>query len=468
MTAATTLRTRISGLLRPNARPSDLAALRIATFVVVLGSPDARQAVHAAAQPIALAQAPAGGGLLTPLHALGPDVFQVLQWALLAAAACALVGLWSRRSAGLVALLGLAVFGLPNLFGTVRHVHHLVWFPALLAASPCGDAWSVDAWMRRRHGHPAPPPGPAYGAPLQVAWLLAGCIYAFPGLHKLLSGVNWAWSDNLIHQMRWKWLQVGALPRWRADTWPTLVRIGGLGVLAFELGWLALALIPGARMPLLGATLVFHQVTAQLMFIRFPSLWVLWLGLLPHAWRGPVALGLVRRTGERVSDTPIKATHQGATRQTRWLLPAMAATLLGGASVAGVLGVTNGWPFACYPAFARRVGAEMPALRVTLRDRSGHTRHLRPWRWRHGDRQRRWGQQWRLVLERDPSKRAAALRAWWRHVDHGATPPQTEVRFYRVWLSTVPEDQGRERRAELLLTVPAAALPGVAPAMRRE
>ncbi len=439
-------------LAAPAARPSDLAALRIATFVVVLGSPDARRAVWAAGQPLSLSQIPAGGGFLVPLHGLGPDLFATLQVGLLVAAACALVGLWSRWSAALVALLGVAVFGLPNLFGTVRHVHHLVWFPALLAASPCGDAWSVDAWLRQRRGQPPPPPGPAYGAPLQVAWLLAGCIYAFPGLHKLLAGVGWAWSDNLLHHMRWKWLQVGTLPRWRVDHWPLLVRLGGVAVVLFELSWIVLALVPGARMPLLGATLVFHQVTAQVLFIRFPSLWVLWLGLLPHAWRGPAPQPPSPAPGS-LAQRPLAGARGGSVT-----LALVAALLLGGAGITGVTRTTAGWPFACFPPFATRVGPDMPALRVTVRDRSGRERHIRPWRWRRGDRQRRWGQQWRLVLERDPGRRARQLQAWWVRMRPRITPPvatdAVRVRFYRVWLSTVPEDRGRERRATLLLTLP--------------
>ena len=47
-----------------------------------------------------------------------------------------------------------------------------------MAASPCGDAWSIEA---RRVQVPAPKSH--YGLPLAVAWLLFGQVYFWPGVY---------------------------------------------------------------------------------------------------------------------------------------------------------------------------------------------------------------------------------------------------------------------------------------------
>src|SRR6185503_1400206 len=98
--------------------------------------------------------------------------------ALRAAAWAAALGLGTRVSAWSVALLSVYVFGIPQLFGKVNHhAHHLVWFAAILAASPCADVWSVDALVARRRAGantPAPAPHQAYALPLRLVWLLYG------------------------------------------------------------------------------------------------------------------------------------------------------------------------------------------------------------------------------------------------------------------------------------------------------
>lgn len=73
----------------------------------------------------------------------------------------------------MVAVVGLFLWGIAQTIGSAMHIHHLLWlaFAALLAASPCGDALSLDSLIARRRGRPSSPePSLAHGLPIRAAW----------------------------------------------------------------------------------------------------------------------------------------------------------------------------------------------------------------------------------------------------------------------------------------------------------
>ena len=130
-----------------------------------------------------------------------------------------LVGYRSRLALGLVAVCGFYVFGLAQLGGAVVHDMHLVWFAAVLAASPCGDALSAFDRAKRERAV-------VYAWPVVMVRALFAAIYFFPGLWKLPeSGLAWALSDNLQNQMYLKWFEYGGLtPPLRIDEHLLLLR----------------------------------------------------------------------------------------------------------------------------------------------------------------------------------------------------------------------------------------------------
>jgi vitamin K-dependent gamma-carboxylase len=76
-----------------------------------------------------------------------------------------------------------------NLFLSTTHFHnnraYLVIVLGLLAVGPCGRELSLDSWLRRRRGRPAP----ALTAPAWPLWLLrfeSSAVYAASGMSKLL------------------------------------------------------------------------------------------------------------------------------------------------------------------------------------------------------------------------------------------------------------------------------------------
>src|SRR4030095_17021428 len=76
--------------------------------------------------------------------------------ALVVACLACILGLFSRTSIIICLVLSLYVLGLHQFFGNINHYHHLIWFMAILALSPCSDVLSIDAirksWKRADRG----------------------------------------------------------------------------------------------------------------------------------------------------------------------------------------------------------------------------------------------------------------------------------------------------------------------------
>lgn len=412
--------------------PLNLAVFRVTVGALIASLQGVHQlAVDATRVPMAVRTAPWGWGWMLRAVPISPAVAEALRAALTLAALCGALGLFSRASFAVVTVAGMFLWAHAMTLGSAVHFHHLLWFAALLAASPCGDALSLDRWRARR-GLPSPAPHRAYGIPLRAAWLLVGAVYFFPGLWKLAtSGAAWFLSDNLLLQMRAKWTQMeGFTPLFRVDRHPWLCRAGALATVAFELSFVLLV-IPRRTRPLaVGAALLFHQATDWFMGLRYPALWVCytafvdWDALLSR-WRGETETVAVQR-------------------DTR-LVTAVSAALLAGAMALGAMGESDAWPFACYPKFDRIVGATLPAMEVALvyegREVAVPARAMFP----AGRTQRYWALTWSL-LGAHRSERASARRfgAFWRSAARqpsvrSMVPGARSVRFYRATISTDPD-----------------------------
>ncbi len=129
-----------------------------------------------------------GFGWVEPLSASG---MYALFWALLALSLCAAVGFLFRLSASLFAL-GLVYVQLIDVSTYLNHYYLAALLGLLLAASPAGKFWSLDAWLlaKLRGGEPR-------GAAVPTLWLWlfrlqVGVVYFFAGMAKLQ-------SDWLLH-----------------------------------------------------------------------------------------------------------------------------------------------------------------------------------------------------------------------------------------------------------------------------
>ncbi len=138
------------------------------------------------------------------------------------------------------------------------------------------------------------------------------------------------------------------------------------------------------------------------------------------------------------------------------------AILVAGNLVFGALGISDGWPFACYPKFHRTVAARLPVMEVELVHGDGRTETV-PVEWMSPDglSQRWWALSWSLLGSHERARAdTRRFEAFFRRVS--ASGPLSEasedaraVRFYKLYVSTVPEEANDPPLSrELLAEIP--------------
>jgi hypothetical protein len=135
-------------------------------------------------------------------------------WKLALLTSC--LGLFTRVSTAVSALLGLYILGLPHNFGYQDLANALeVFVLAIMALSRCGDALSLDRLIcgpKRR----AITPSGEYTWPVRCVWLMLALVFFAAGYAKLSrSGLEWIVSDNFATLMTHE-DHVGPLAAWGA------------------------------------------------------------------------------------------------------------------------------------------------------------------------------------------------------------------------------------------------------------
>lgn len=397
-----------------------LALLRVALGVLILLSPEPTQTRNLVGGSSALLLAPPGLEWLPPvLRWLSPHL-PVLHWVLNAACVSLIVGFGCHQSLLVVIPLFVLLFGGAQLTGTVTHDMHMLWLLLVLLFSPCGQALSVDAWRKKRSLWLAAPSRHS-SVSLWTARILLACVYLFPGLAKLqVMGLSWASSENLLNQMRIKWFLAGGQVPWpRLDEYPLLVGIGGLLVLGFELGFIALVFTRMGRWCAAMMGLAFHFATAHFFYIPFPSLW----GCYGVLWNGP----------------QVRHDAQSAITRCEGAAIAVGFALVCGVSIAGFQRQTQAWPFACYPDFSTPVSAHVWDIAVDVHHTDDSVVTLRPPRRRPSHE---WGTVWRILGLYDGKPQYRAIEAYAQKLLQRQTQPGTSPRGLVVFAerySTLPE-----------------------------
>jgi len=287
----------------------------------------------------------------------------------------AVIGFWTRISTLVASLLGFYVLTIPQLFGQVVHYNHLVLFAFLLAVSPCGNAFSVDAWLRRRRlGTTAELPQTSmyYAAPLKIMMLVMGIAYYFAGVWKLCRvGLRWFTPDymRLILLIKMQEFDPTSVQRWALNH-PLILTLGAIFTVVFEIGFVFAILDRRTRILALIAGIAFHNFTYMLMEIQFLDMQACFVILVDWAALIAVLRPKVKQdSASRISNTAPVRTHPRLTASFRVL--AYVTTI--GMFIGGATHIVNGWPIGCYPTFDWQPDSLVKELGFELRSTDGNT-----------------------------------------------------------------------------------------------
>ena len=209
----------------------------------------------------------------------------VVAWKVALALSC--VGLLTRVGTAVAFALGFYLIGVPYNFGKTDHMTAIVvWTMLILALSRCGDAWSLDALIRRRRGAlAAAPPSGEYRWPVRAVWVVMATIFFAAGMAKVIQGgPAWVFSDHMAISLVQRYYDVNAPPPldWglRVARHPWLARGMAAGSVALELA-APLALFSRRLRRVVPWMLLAMQVGIGLLmdvwFTRFMIVYLFWV-----------------------------------------------------------------------------------------------------------------------------------------------------------------------------------------------
>jgi hypothetical protein len=375
----------------------NLGALRIVLFGLVLDQARNADAAWFAGLPPGLRMLPPGWQWLNGDAFFDPTFAGRAQDALIVASACAALGLFTRASAPIAALLSLYVLGMQNFFVKINHSNHATVLCALvLACSPCGDALSIDRLWKRLRGYAAPPLAVAYTVPVRCCWMLLGTVYLFPGLWKLFeSGDLWLSGEKVKAEMYSRWAEKAQFePFVRIDEHPGLLALLGLATLLFEIGFFFALFGRATRVVAAFSAVGFHLGVAYFMGIRFHvylPLVLLFdapqLGERVRSWL-PASIGrsvdasaavLDAWTARQRSRFAWAANVRPFPRRSLWPGTSAGALLVSAQLVAGVVPIVS-WPISIHPRFSepRKASTNIRKIRVVFEPTAGEATDLGP------------------------------------------------------------------------------------------
>lgn len=436
------LTTFFYNFFREKDTPLNLAIFRIVIFGLLFFSERDNLAFYSSL-PEVLHFPPIGLGPVLAKLPASPEIatYTLLLFKILCV--LALLGVFTRITTITTTILALYVLGIPQMFGKVNHAHHMVWFAAILASSPCGDALSIDSLVRRMRGKPTPQKAIAYTLPLHFVWILLGLIYFFPGFWKLWGGgVDWIFGDHLRNQMYHLWsthTNDYSIP-WLAES-KVLNVLGGLGTIFFEVFFICFIFTRRMRVLALLGGLAFHNAVGITLRIGFYTLQWCYVSFIDWQW-----------IKDRFLERPASAEAPRAP-----VPNPLPTTLIGLVIIIptlwlGFIGENNGWPFACYPRFSYPIfKPERSIIEFDIVDKNGNVTTNKLEKVRSQFRTARWVGLVRSVLKtEDTELRNRRLDALGQ-LALGETDPNQTLRFYRATYSTIPDDWGNDPTKRVLL-----------------
>lgn len=331
------------------ASPHNLAVIRIIFFGYLIVTQFNNAFYFAPSLGSLQKQSLPGIGWLIELIPVTPQLYQTIAFLGCGFSFLAMIGFRTRIAMFLTSISVFYVFATPNFFGKLWHAQIFIWITWILAVSPCYDVLSVDARMKSDKSI-----NNNYGFHLKIIWLHFGLIYGFAGFYKLwLCGFDWALSDSMINQVRLEWFEhFDRIPNLRIDMVPWLLKIGGFGVILFELAYFFLVFKTKTRY--LAATLgiVMHNAIGYFMYISFFwALQVFYIVFVP--WDKLLKwIGQKKVSFEKIKLQPINL------KSWKTVIPLF---ILCSNFICGVFNV-NSYPFTIYPVYAELIDENVKYL----------------------------------------------------------------------------------------------------------
>jgi hypothetical protein len=269
---------------------------------------------------------------------------------------------WQARAATVLSWIGaVSLACYEGSFTAMWSHHNNLPFLAQLAffGARGGDAWSVDAWWRRRRGM-APVEVPCgYQWSLRLVQFAVGLMFFSAAMAKWFFGrftLAWVFSDNLRHQLlaRFDWIGIPRTPAadWLIDeVWRYRVA-AGLNLIAQVIPLVATALVNRPWLRALAGGMFVIEVAALGLVM---NLWnVHWLPLVAVFvdWDRLRSLWIRRRDAAVPFATSAPSALAGPLRS-RWISAFVAGFLLYDLVVSfGLDQRLRTYPFSAYPMFA--------------------------------------------------------------------------------------------------------------------
>jgi hypothetical protein len=448
--------------------PINLAVFRIVLFAALLGYLDVSQVVLFSRFPADLRVAPFGIGWLIDILPMSPAWAGAASYLFILVCVSGFLGFFSRTSAALALVLGFYVLGIPQFFGKIDHYHHLLWFAAILAASPCGDALSIDALIasRKKKNGEVTEPLIAYALPLRFVMLLMGSIYFFAGVWKfVIGGIGWATSDNMKYILYAQWFRLDWLPAFRIDQFPLLCKAAGIGVIVFELAFIFLLFFPRLRRFAALGGLLFHFSVYFFAHINFWTLalcYVVFIDFEPLYRRfvkvKPSVSGEIPATRILGIENPSQMPARPWQRKSNGIF--VIGSLLFAINILFGITLIDSWPFAVYPTFASVEEKYLQSLTISLSNPDRTTTEIIPYKEQSLQSRihpsRLIGLFTQVLWARDSTevKRRGTALIQVLAEDDARIRHATSIRMYKDICSVIPEEQKKNPvRRDLLLSV---------------
>lgn len=338
------------------------------------------------------------------------------------------------------------VVATPNFFGKLWHEQLVIWIAWIMACSPCADVLSLDS---RKDPLPTVASKPHYGFHLKVIWLHFGLIYFFAGFYKLwLCGFDWALSGSMINQVQIEWFEhFDRIPGIRIDRFPTFLKIGGLGVILFEMTYIFLLFGRRSRWLAVFGGLAMHNFLGYIMYISFLSkLQVFYIVFIP--WNK-----LLARWGKIKGGI---STHYQIPdlRSMAYIVPLF---ILSMNVLCGIFNISS-YPFSIYPVYAEIVPDNVKYFEYRPLDVGSSEMDVREEGKKHGFEWENYSRteyhiirMWEADLERDSAGVRTLWKRWQLQVPTLATIDSVDV--YVVERPLVPERKNERLSEKYLMTI---------------